>query len=133
MCQLDASSSLQFTASLCYSFLNNPLASASLQSLPSISVNATASATIEATATHTAGHTITIAKLSDRILHLTVSLANTDDFETSLTVSAGLTADLGSKDALAFLLDKISPNSAEEMKIIKQEMPPRMRRRSVKI
>jgi hypothetical protein len=123
ICQLDASSLLKFCASISYSFLNDPLASVSLQKLPSISINATAGATIDATATHTAGHTITIAKLSDRLLHLAVSLTNTDDLDTNLTVSAGLTADLGSADALAFLLDKISPNSTSEMKIIKQDLP----------
>lgn len=123
ICQVSASSSLQFTASVTYSFLNDPLATKSIPKLPAITINATAGATLEATATHTASHTITIAKMADEKLHLAVSLAKTDDFETSLTVSAGLTADIGSKDALGFLLGKISPDATEEMAKIAADMP----------
>jgi hypothetical protein len=123
ICQIEASSSLQFTASVTYSFLNAPLATASISKLPSLALNATAGATLEATATHTADHTVTIAKLPDGRVHLAVSLAKIDDFETSLTVSAGLAAKVGSRDALAFLLDKISPNGTAEMAKIAADMP----------
>lgn len=123
VCQLDASSSLKFTASVTYNVLNDPLATTSIANLPAIVVNATAGATLEGTATHTADHTITIAKLPNGRIHLSVSLTKTDDFETSLTVSAALTADLGSQDALAFLLDKISPNSTAELKKIQTDIP----------
>jgi hypothetical protein len=122
ICQLDAASSLKFSASFTYSFLNDPLAAASISALPSFSVNATASATLEGTATHTSDHTLTIAKLPNGLLHLAVSFTKTDDFETSLTVSAGVGADIGSQDALAFLLDKIDPSSAAEADSIAAEM-----------
>jgi len=133
VCQLDASSSLQFTASASYSFLNDPLASVAIQKLPKIAINASASATLEATVTHTGDHTVTVAKLADGTLHLSVCLTKTDDFETSLTVSAGLTADLGNFDALAFLLNRISPNSAIEIQTIKEELPEKGRQLSADI
>lgn len=122
ICALDASSSLKFSASLTYNFLNDPLAAASIANLPSFGVTASASATIEATATHTSDHTLTVAKLPSGLLHLSVSLTKTDDLETSLTVSSGLAADIGSQDALAFLLDRINPNSAAEAEDIAKQM-----------
>lgn len=122
ICQLDGASSLQFSASFTYSFLNDPLAASSISNLPSLAINATAGATIEGTATHTSDHTLTIAKLPNGLIHLSVSLTKTDDFETSLTVSAGVGANIGSQDALAFLLDKINPNSAVEADSIAIQM-----------
>ncbi|HXB73429.1 MAG TPA: hypothetical protein VNY05_34640 [Candidatus Acidoferrales bacterium] len=122
-CQIKASSSLKFTASLTYSFLNNPLATISIPHLPSMAVNAKAGATVEATATHTSDHTVTIAKLPNGVIHLSVNLKRTDDFETSLAVSSGVTAKVGNQDAIAFLLDKISPNSTAEVKKLQADMP----------
>lgn len=123
ICQTDAASSLQFSASVTYSVLNDPLATKAIANLPQITVNATAGATVEATVTHTSDHTVTVAKLPNGLVHLSVSLTNTDDFETSLTASAGFTADLGKTDALALLLKVISPNSTVEMAKIKADMP----------
>src|ERR1700722_6661719 len=122
ICQLDAASTLKFTASVTYSFLNDPLAAASIGSLPSLAIHATAAATLEATAMHASDHTLTIAKLPNGLLHLAVSLTKTDDFETSLTVSSGVGANIGSQDALAFLLDRINPNSAAEADLIAHQM-----------
>lgn len=114
ICRMEAASSLKFAASVAYNFLNDPLAAASLTNLPSLSINATGSATIEGTATHQGGHVLTIARLPNGLLHLAVNLKKTDDLETSLTVSAGVGADIGSQDALAFLLGRIHPNAAAE-------------------
>ena len=122
ICHIDAASSLKFAASVTYSFLNDPLAAASITNLPALSINATASATIEGTATHTGAHVLTIAKLPNGRLHLAVNLKNIDDFETSLTVSAGVGADIGSQDALSFLLDRINPNAAAEADAIAAQM-----------
>ena len=122
ICRLDGASSLQFTASVTYNFLNDPLAAASITDLPSLAIDATSLATVEGTATHTSDHTITIAKLPSGLLHLAVSLTKTDDFETSLTVSAGVAANIGTQDALAFLLDRINPNAAAEADSIAQQM-----------
>ncbi len=123
VCQTDAASSLQFSASVTYNVLNDPLATKAISNLPTIAVNATAGATVEATVTHTSDHTVTVAKLANGLVHLSVSLTKTDDFETSLTASASLTVDLGKTDALALLLKTISPNSALEMAKIQAEMP----------
>jgi hypothetical protein len=122
ICRLEAASSLKFTASFTYSFLNDPLAAASVNGLPALGINATASATVEGTVTHTSGHILTVAKLPNGLLHLAVNLARTDDFETSLTVSAGVAADIGTQDALFFLLDKINPNAAAEADAIAAQM-----------
>lgn len=123
VCQIDGSGSIQFTASVTYNILNDPLATTSISKLPSIAINATAGVTLEGTATHTSDHTITIAKLPSGLIHLSVNLTRTNDFETSLTVSAGIAANIGSEDALEFLLDKISPNSSEEIKTIRADLP----------
>jgi hypothetical protein len=123
VCQIEGLSSLKFSASVTYNFLNDPLATVSIPNLPAIAVNAKAGATLEAAATHTSDHTVTVAKLPSGLVHLGVSLKRTDDFETSLTVSAGVTAKVGGQDALEFLLDKISPNSTAELKKIKADLP----------
>ncbi len=122
ICKLDANSSLKFSASFTYSFLNDPLATVSLASLPSFNVAATASATIEGSVTHIADHTLAVAKSPDGLIHLSVSLTNTEDLETSLTVSAGAAAKIGTQDALAFLLDKINPSSAAEADAIAAQL-----------
>jgi len=124
ICQIDAASCLKFTASVTYNVLNDPLATLAISNLPSISVNATAGATIEGTATHTSDHTLTIARLANGLIHLSVNLTKTDDFETSLTVSAGATAEIGSQDALTFLLGLISPNPTTEAQQIQADLPP---------
>jgi len=123
LCQIDGSSSLQFTASVTYSALNDPLATVSVAKLPSIAINATSGGTLETTLTDTADHTITIARLPNNLVHLSVSRTRTDDLEASLTVSAGLVADVGSFDAAAFLLGRISPNATEELAKLKQALP----------
>ena len=123
ICQIDASSSLKFTASITYNVLNAPLATLAISQLPSITVNATAGATVEGAATHTSDHTVTIAKLPSGLIHLSVNLTKTDDFEMSLTVSAGATAKIGGQDALALLLGLISPNPTAEMEQIQADMP----------
>lgn len=122
ICRLDGASSLKFAASATYSFLNDPLAAVAISNLPSLGISATASATLEASVTHTSGHTLTIARLPNGLLHLAVSLKKTDDFETSLTVSSGVAAKIGDTDVLAFLLDKINPNSAAEADAIAAQM-----------
>lgn len=122
ICRLDATGSLKFTACVTYSFLNDPLAAASIGSLPKFCIQATASATLEGSATHTSGHTVTAGKLPTGLLHLAVCLTKTDDFETSLTVSSGVAANIGDQDALAFLLDKIDPSSTAEADAIANQM-----------
>ena len=123
ICRIEATSSLKFSASATYSFLNDPLAVVAIDKLPSFGINATASATLEGTVTHTSGHILTIARLANGLLHLAVSVKNTDDFETSLTVSSGIAAKIGNQDVLAFLLDRINPNSAAEADAIAAQLP----------
>jgi hypothetical protein len=122
ICQIEAANSLQFTASVTYNFLNDPLAAASITNLPALSIDATAAATIEGTATHKGAHVLTIARLPNGRLHLAVNLKKIDDFETSLTVSSGVAANIGSQDALAFLLNRINPNAAAEADAIAAQM-----------
>jgi len=123
ICRLDGASSLKFMASATCSFLNDPLAAVAIGSLPPFGIKATASATLEAAVTHTSGHALTLAKLANGLLHLAVSLKETDDLEASLTVSSGIGAKIGSQDVLAFLLDRINPNSAAEADAIAAQMP----------
>jgi hypothetical protein len=122
ICSLDGATSLMFSASASYSFLNDPLATLAIEKLPPLDINASASASIEATVTHTSDHILTIAKLPSGVIHLGVNLKKTDDFETSLTVSSGVAAKIGGQDALAFLLDRINPNSAAQADAIAAQM-----------
>jgi hypothetical protein len=124
ICQIDGMSSLQFTASVTYNILNDPLATASISNLPSLGINATAGATIEASATHKAEHIVTIAKMPNGLIRLSVNVKKTDDLETSLAASAGVAANVGSQDALAFLLGKISANSVAELDKIQAQLSP---------
>jgi hypothetical protein len=123
ICQLDATGSVQFTASATLSFLNDPLAALTLEKLPSFSINASASAAVEATVTHSSGHTLAFAKLPGNVLRLSLTLHTTDDFETSLTVSTGVAATIGGQDVLAFLLDDLNPGSSSVADSIAAEMP----------
>ena len=123
ICQLDATGSVQFIASATLSFLNDPLAALTLEKLPSLTINASASATVETTVTHTSGHTLAIAKLPGGLLHLSLTLHTTDDFETSLTVSTGIAATIGGQDVLAFLLDDLNPGSSAAADSLAAEMP----------
>ena len=122
-CQVDASGSLKFSASVTHSFLNNPLATVPIPRLPKIAIKAGGSVTLEASVTHTSDHTLTVAKLPSGLLHLSVSITGTGDFETSLTASAGISANVGDQDALTFLLGIVSPDSAHEIAQLKQDMP----------
>lgn len=123
ICQLDASGSLKFSACVTYAFLNNPVATVPIPRLPAIAIKAGGSVTLEASVTHTSDHTLTVAKLPSGLVHLSVSLTRTHDFETSLSASVGLSANVGDQDALAFLLDKISPDSSQELAHLAQDMP----------
>src|SRR5579871_793338 len=123
ICRIDGVSAVQFTASVAYSLLNNPLATLPLTKLPSFTVNATAGGTAEATVTDSAGHQITMGKLANGRVRLAVSRTKTDDLETSLTVSAGVTAGAGSFDALEFLIGRIGPNAATEAAKLKADLP----------
>ncbi|MBV8808445.1 MAG: hypothetical protein JO033_07195 [Acidobacteriaceae bacterium] len=115
---------LQFKIDFKHNFLTNSLATEALSVIPvTIGVKAQVEGEIEATVTHTTSHELTIAALPGGKLHLTVSLTNTDDLETSIQVSTGITANIGNKDALQFLLSKISVNSEEEIEKLKKEMP----------
>jgi hypothetical protein len=124
VCQLDSSGSLKFSASVAYSFLNNPLATVAIPSLPAIPLSAGGKVTLAASVTHTSDHTLTVTRLPGSLLHLSVSVTNTNDFATSLTASAGITAMVGNQDALAFLLGLIAPNSTDEVNRLKADLPP---------
>ncbi len=124
ICRVKGMGKLQFKIDFKYNFLNNSLATEAISVLPTtIAVNAQAFGEIEATVTHSASHELTIAALPGGKLHLMVSLTNTDDLETSIQVSTGITANIGSTDALKFLLSKISVNSDQEIEKLNQEMP----------
>jgi len=123
ICRVKGIGSIQFNVDFKHNFLNNCLATEAISVLPAIGVQAQASGEIEATVTHSASHELTIAALPGGKLHLVVSLTKTDDFETSIQVSTGITANIGKKDALEFLLSKISLNSENEVDKLKQEMP----------
>ena len=123
ICKVKGTGKLQFKIDFQHNFLINSLATETISVLPTIGVNAQASGEIEATVTHSTSHELTIAALPGGKLHLAVSLTNIDDLETSLQVSTGVTVNVGKKDALEFLLSKISVNSDDEVDKLKQEMP----------
>jgi len=125
ICRIEGRSSLKFSASVEYSFLNNTLASVPLEAIPqSLKVKAQSGAKLQVAVEHTSGHQLTVWRVSDKTLRLGVSLSDEAGVSAELSVSIGLSASVGGEDALAFAIRQISPSTDEEMARIKAAMPP---------
>jgi hypothetical protein len=125
ICRVQGTGTLKFTASVSYNFLNNSLASLPLNAISqSLDVKAQSGATLQFVVEHTSSHALTIASMPGNKLRLSVGLTTTDDLETSLELSLGVTANMADQDALEFLVHRISPSAEKELGEIRAALPP---------
>jgi hypothetical protein len=125
ICRIEGKGSLKFTASVQYSFMNNPLASLPLNAISeSLNLRAQSGATLEVAVEHSSSHALTIASMPGGHLRLSVGLTRTDDVEASLHFSLGVSASMAGQDALEFLLHRISPSAERELRDIRAALPP---------
>ena len=125
ICRIEGKGSLKFTASVQYSFMNNPLASLPLNAISeSLNLNAQSGATLQVRVEHSSSHELTVASMPGGRLRLSVGLTRTDDLEASLDFSLGVSASVAGQDALEFLLHRISPSAEKELHEIRAALPP---------
>jgi hypothetical protein len=109
ICRVEGKASLKFTASVQYSLLNNTLATAPFEILSnSLAVKAQSGPKLQVTVEHSNTHQLTIAALGNNKFRLSVSLAAEADIEESFDFSIGVSGNIGSTDALQFLIEHVS-------------------------
>lgn len=109
VCKVEGKASLKFTASVQYSFLNNTLATAPFEILSkSLSIEAQSGPKLQVTVEHSNSHELTIAALGNNKFRLSVSLTAEADIEESFDFSIGVSGNIGSTDALQFLIEHVS-------------------------
>lgn len=123
-CQVKGKGSLKFTASVQYSFYNNALASEPLEFISqSLSVKAHAGTKLQVAVERSDTHALTIASLGGNKVRLGVSLTEESNIEGSLDFSIGVSANAVNQDALAFLIEHVSPNPDKDLEKIKKALP----------
>jgi hypothetical protein len=107
-------------ASVQYSVFTNTLATLPLSSVsPTLSVKAQSGPKLQVTVGHTDTHQLTIAALGNSKVRLSVGLSQESDIQESVDVSIGVSAKIGTQDALAFLLEHISQSPERELEGIR--------------
>jgi hypothetical protein len=125
ICSIEGKGVLKFTASFKYSVLNNTLASAPLDFVSqSLNVTAQSGPMVSVTVEHSNIHRLTIAALGENKFQLGACLAAEADIEADLDFAIGVSAGVGSFDALTFLVEQITPGASREMAKIRQSLPP---------
>jgi hypothetical protein len=120
VCRIEGKGSLKFKASVQYSVFTNTLATLPLSSIsPTLSVQAQSGPKFQVTVEHTDTHQLTIAALGNSKVRLSVSLSKESDIEESVDVSIGVEAQIGTRDALPFLLEHISQSPERELEGIR--------------
>jgi hypothetical protein len=120
VCRIEGKGSLKFAASVQYSVFTNTLATAPLSSIsPSLSVKVQSGPKFQVTVEHSDTHQFTIAALGNNKVRLSVSLSKESDIEESLDVSIGVTGNIGTQDALTFLIEHLSPSPERELEGIR--------------
>lgn len=123
-CRLEGKGSLKFTACVQYSFLNSALANEPLDFVSaSLSVKAQSGPKLQVTVEHSDTHQLTIASLGGNKVRLGASLTAESDIQGSFDFSIGVSANIGSEDALAFLLQHISPSPDKDLQQISDALP----------
>lgn len=109
ICTLEGRASLKFTAAVSYSILNNTLATAPFEILSNaLNLKATSGPKLQVAVTHSNTHQLTIASLGKGVVRLCVSLAAQADLQESFDFSIGISGNIGSTDALQFLVEQVS-------------------------
>jgi hypothetical protein len=125
ICRIEGKGSLKFNASVQYSIFTNTLATAPLTAISnSLSVTAQSGPKFQVTVDHSDTHQLTIAALGNNKVRLSVSLADESGVEESLDVSIGVSANIGTRDALPFLIERLSPSPEKELQELRSSFRP---------
>jgi len=125
VCRIKGKGSLKFQASVQYSIFTNTLATAPLTAISNtLSVTAQSGPMFQVTVEHTDTHQLTIAALGNNKVRLSVSLAAESGVEESLDVSIGVSANIGTRDALPFLIEHLSPSPEKELQELRASFSP---------
>ena len=116
VCQVEGHGNLTFTTGVGYQFVNNALLTANFTALKNPALTATGNAQLTFAVKIDCGYKVMLAKVSDSVVRLSLKRSHDLDFDTSLTVSAGLTGTAEGVDLLSLLVRQLSPNAAQEMK-----------------
>ncbi len=124
ICRIEGKGTVKFTASVQYSFLNNCLASVPLDAISqSLSVKASSGAKLQVAVEHTSGHQLTIARMPDEKLRLSVALSRADTVTAGVSISLGVSATIVGGDALEFIVRQISPSADREIENLRKALP----------
>jgi hypothetical protein len=124
ICQVQGKGSLKFSASVQYEFLNNALATAPFEIFSdALTLNAQSGPTFQISVEHSDAHQLTIASLGNNKVRVGVGLTAEADVEESLDFSLGITPEIGTHDALQFLVERISRVPDKDLKKVREALP----------
>jgi hypothetical protein len=125
ICQIDGKGSLKFTASVQYDFFNNALATAPFEIFSdSLTINAQSGPTFQVSVEHSDAHRLTIASLGNSKLRMSAGLTAEAAVEESLDFSFGVSPQIGTHDALEFLIQHVSRVPDQDLKKVRDALPP---------
>ncbi len=120
VCQIAGTGGLKFTAAVQYSFLNNPLATAPFDVFSNaLTLKLQSGVKFQVALEHSSTHQLTIAALGSNKIRLAASLAREASTEEALDFSIGVSANIGSTDALPFLIQQISATPDKDLQQIR--------------
>ncbi len=120
VCQIAGKGGLKFTASVQYSILNNALATAPFELFSNaLTLKLQSGPKFQVAVEHSSTHQLTIAALGDNKIRLAASLTKEVSTEEALDFSIGVSANIGSTDALPFLIQQISSTPDKDLQQIR--------------
>ena len=129
ICCMEGKADLKFTASVQYSFLNNTLATAPFEILSNpLTVKAQSGPKLQVTVEHSNTHQFKIVALGDNKFRLSVGLDAEADIEGSFDFSIGVSGNIGSTDALQFLMEHVSSVPDKDLAQIRNILNPQDQR-----
>jgi hypothetical protein len=109
ICTIEGKASLKFTASVQYNLLNNTLATAPFEIVSAaLALKLQSGPKLQVAVEHTNTHQLTIAALDNDKFRLSVSLGAEADIEDAFDFSIGVSGNIGTTDALQFLVEHVS-------------------------
>lgn len=125
ICSIEGKGVLKFTAAFKYNVLTNPLATAPLDFVSqSLNIYTQSGPTVSVAVEHSNTHRLTIAALGEKMLQVGASLAADAEIAEGLDFALGVSAGVGSFDALTFVVEQITPGASRELAKIRQSLPP---------
>jgi hypothetical protein len=120
ICTIEGQANVKFTAAVKYAVLNNTLATAPFEILSNtLNIKASSGAEFQVAVEHSNTHRLTIASLGNHKFRFSVTLAAEADVEESFDFSIGVSGNIGSTDALQFLVEQVSGVPDRDLKQIR--------------